>query len=75
MGRRKSGIEALTLKSGPTESGVSSPSPSPVGGEIIPIDKLSLLLSHYWLFLILLLLPFGFLLYKKRHFILRLLLR
>jgi len=70
---RKKGVDALTIKSGPTESG--APSPSPVGGEIIPIDKLSLLLSHYWLFLILLLFPFGFLLYKKRHFVLRLLLR
>ncbi len=37
----------------------------PVGGEIVPINKLSLLLSQYWLLIILLLVPFALLLYMK----------
>ena len=38
----------------------------PVGGEIVPINKLSLLLAQYWLLIILLLVPFALLLYAKR---------
>lgn len=72
-------MEALSVKSGPTESGEVAPPPpvlpsSPVGGEMIPVDKLSIFLSHYWLLLILLFLaPFAFILYKKRGLALRLL--
>jgi hypothetical protein len=56
----KKRVDALTIKSGPTESGEVS-----VGGEVISIDKLSLFLSQNWLLILLLLLPLGFLLYKK----------
>ena len=56
----KKRVDALTIKSGPTESGEIS-----VGGEVISIDKLSLFLSQNWLLILLLLLPLGFLLYKK----------
>ena len=55
----KNRVDALTIKSGPTESGA-------VGGEIMPVDTLTLLLSHNWVLILLLLLPLGFLLYKKR---------
>lgn len=55
----KKRVDALSIKSGPTESGV-------VGGEIMPVDKLTLLLSNNWVLVLLFLLPLGFLLYKKR---------
>lgn len=58
--------QALTFKSGPTESGAAA-TPNPVGGTLIPIDKLSVFLSNFWFILILLLLvPFGIIFYKKR---------
>jgi len=62
---KKKRVDALTIKSGPTESGEVSV----VGGEVISIDKLSLLLSRNWLLILLLLLPLGFLLYKKWHMV------
>ncbi|MCP8311079.1 MAG: hypothetical protein L6N94_06245 [Candidatus Methylarchaceae archaeon HK01M] len=73
---RKRRVNALSLKSGPTESGIlqvpNEPS-TPVGGELLPA------VSQYWLLIILLLLPLGFLLYKKRStlfpWILKLLMR
>ena len=58
----KKRVDALTIKSGPTESGVES-----VGGDVLSVDKLSLLLSRSWLLILLLLLPLSFVLYKKRH--------
>jgi len=65
----KRNVDALTLKAGPTQSGVPSPSPppQPVGGEIIPIDKISVFLSQYWILIaILVALPLMLALYKKR---------
>jgi len=56
----KKRVDALTIKSGPTESGDIA-----VGGEVISMDKLSLVLSQNWLLILLLMLPLGFLLYKK----------
>ncbi|MCP8311103.1 MAG: hypothetical protein L6N94_06365, partial [Candidatus Methylarchaceae archaeon HK01M] len=63
---RKRRVDALNLKSGPTESG-EAPAPiepiepsTPVGGELLPA------VSQYWLLILLLLLPLGLLLYKKR---------
>ena len=70
MGRKD--VEALTLKPGPTISGGVA---EPVGGEILPIDKLSVFLSNYWILILFLLLPFGFLLYKKRDMVIRFLTR
>jgi hypothetical protein len=61
----KKRIDALTIKSGPTESG-GTPSKF-VGGDVVSIDKLSLLLSNNWVLIILLLLPLSVLLYKKRN--------
>ena len=58
----KKRVDALTIKSGPTESGIE-----PVGGDVLSVDKLSLLLSRNWLLILLLLLPLTFLLYKKRR--------
>jgi hypothetical protein len=55
----KKRVDALSIKAGPTESGV-------VGGEIMPVDTLTLLLSHTWVLVLLFLLPLGVLLYKKR---------
>jgi hypothetical protein len=41
---------------------------------MLPVDKLSVFLSNYWLFVLLLfMLPFAFLFYKKREFALKLL--
>lgn len=72
---RTSRVEALNLKSGPTQSGGSYPPPPvPVGGEMVPIDKLSVFLSNYWILVILLLLlPAALVLYKKREIALKLL--
>ena len=63
-------VDALKVKSGPTESGVEVP---PVGGEMLPIDKLGAFSSSYGvLILILLILPIAFVLYKKRGLALKL---
>lgn len=63
----KRNVDALTLKAGPTQSGVQPPPPQPVGGEIIPIDKISVFMSQYWVLIaILVALPLMFVLYKKR---------
>ncbi|MCP8312343.1 MAG: hypothetical protein L6M37_05275 [Candidatus Methylarchaceae archaeon HK02M1] len=69
---RKRRVDALSLKSGPTESGevVAPIEPStPVGGELLPA------VSQYWLLILLLLLPLSFLLYKKRNVLLPWILR
>jgi hypothetical protein len=68
----KRNVDALILKAGPTESGIpptTSPPPGPVGGEVIPIDKISLFLSQYWFLIAILLLPVAYVLYKKRRMI------
>jgi hypothetical protein len=69
--------QALTLRSGPTRSGNSTPTmapPTPVGGETLPIDKLSIFLSSSWiLILLILILPVAFVLYKKRDVTLKIL--
>jgi hypothetical protein len=68
----KRNVDALILKAGPTESGIpptTSPPPGPVGGEVIPIDKISLFLSQYWFLIAILLLPVAYVLYKKRSMI------
>ncbi len=67
---KKRHIDGLNIKPGPAVSGDQMG--NPVGGEIIPINKLSLLLSQYWLLLIILLIPFAFLLYTKRGIALKL---
>ena len=68
-------VDALSIKSGPSESGNGSPPPREiVGGEIFSVDALSVLLSQYWLLLVLLI-PFGFLLYKKRGLLSRLIIK
>jgi len=64
-------IQALTLKSGPTQSGVEV---TPVGGEMVPADKLSVFLSSSWmLILLILVLPIAFILYRKRDVTLKIL--
>jgi hypothetical protein len=76
LGRsRNSRVEALTLKPGPTQSGAAGPAlPPPVGGEMLPVDKLSVFLSNYWILVALvLLLPVALALYKKREMALKLL--
>jgi hypothetical protein len=74
---RVSRVDALSLKSGPTQSGVAPQPPPlhpPVGGEMFAADKLSVFMSNYWLAVILLLLlPLAVLFYKKRELALRLL--
>ena len=65
--------QALIIKSGPTESG-GGPDPAPVGGEMVPVDKLSIFLSSSWILLLLILvLPVAFILYRKRNVTLKLL--
>ncbi|MCJ7456700.1 hypothetical protein MUP07_08165 [Candidatus Bathyarchaeota archaeon] len=72
--RRTRHVGALVLKSGPTQSGGAVVPGPVVGGEMLPVDKLSVFLSNYWLFVLLLfMLPFAFLFYKKREFALKLL--
>jgi hypothetical protein len=63
---KKKRVDALSIKSGPTESGEIAPS-TIVGGDVVSIDKLSLLISNNWVLILLLLLPLSFLLYKKRN--------
>ena len=65
--------QALTLKSGPTESGTLMES-TPVGGKMVPVDKLSVFLASSWiLILLILILPVAFILYRKRDVTLKLL--
>jgi len=65
-------IQALTVKSGPTESGL--PPRTPVAGELVPIDKLSVFLSSSWiLILLILVLPIAYVLYRKRDVTLKIL--
>ena len=66
--------QALTVKSGPAESGSDASPPAPVGGEMIPIDKLSVFLSSSWvLILLILIVPIAFILYRKRDVTLKIL--
>lgn len=63
-------IQALNVKSGPTESGEEVP----VAGEMIPVDKLSVFLSSSWiLILLILIVPVAFILYRKRDATLKIL--
>jgi hypothetical protein len=63
-------VDAVKVKSGPTESGIDV---TPVGGEMLPVDKLGIFSSSYGiLILILLILPVAFVLYKKRGLALKL---
>lgn len=72
----KKRVDALTIKSGPTESGGTPNGGNRlVGGDILSVDKLTLLLSRNWLLILLLLLPLSFVLYKKRHTIFNQLIR
>ncbi len=65
-------VDGLNVKAGPSESGVPSPSPSPsptpnpVGGQIGPINQVSVFLSQYGILFLLLVIPLAFVLYKKR---------
>lgn len=56
-------VEAFQIKSGPSQSGAGS---SAVGGEGLPVDKLSVFLSQYWILILLIIIfPVAFVLYKK----------
>jgi hypothetical protein len=63
---KKNHVEGLTIKRGPAEglAQVVTVKPAPVGGELIPANLLASLPRHLLLLLILLL-PLGFLLYRK----------
>ena len=66
--------QALTVKSGPTESGFGDASGPTVGGEMVPVDKLSIFLSSSWLLILfILILPVAFILYRKRDVTLKIL--
>ncbi|WP_455369605.1 hypothetical protein [[Eubacterium] cellulosolvens] len=63
--------QALMVKSGPAESGIET---TPVGGEIVPADKISIFFSSSWiLILLILVLPVAFILYRKRDATLKML--
>jgi hypothetical protein len=69
MARRK--IDGLDFKAGPTQSGLAAtptPSSTPlqVGGEMMDINLVSVILSKYWPLVVIMLVPFAFVLYKKR---------
>ena len=69
-------VSALSIKPGPTESGTittPTPTPRPVGGTVVPVDKLLVFLSNFWPIMLLLLLPAAFILYKKRNLVLKML--
>jgi len=64
----KKRVDALTITSGPTISGIPSPNGNDlVGGDVLPIDKLALFLSQNWVLFLLFLLPLSLLLYKNRR--------
>ena len=67
--------QALTFRSGPTESGGRPTTPPPpVGGEMIPIDKISVFLSSSWILILLILIaPIVFIFYRKRDSTLKIL--
>ncbi len=65
--------QALTFEPGPTESGRIN-GVHPVGGEMVPVDKLSVFLSSSWiLILLIMILPVAFILYRKRDVSLKIL--
>jgi hypothetical protein len=67
MAKRK--VDGLSFKAGPTQSGLLATPPTtppPVGGEIIDINTLAVLLSRYWLLILVLLIPLALVFYKKR---------
>jgi hypothetical protein len=67
-------VQGLSIKSGPTESGIHAGGPIPVGEEMFAADKLSIFFSNYWTLLVLLLLtPLAALFCKKRDKALKLL--
>ncbi len=68
---KKRQVDGFNIKAGPTASGIPS-GIEPVGGEIVPINKLSLLLTQYWFLIMLLLIPFALLLYAKRSMAMKL---
>ncbi|WP_455280633.1 hypothetical protein [[Eubacterium] cellulosolvens] len=64
-------IQALSFKIGPAEAGFR---PEPVGGEMVPVEKLSVFLSSSWILILLILIaPIAFILYKKRDATLKML--
>jgi len=68
-------VEALNIKSGPTESGLPAPPPKPVGGDVFLSDKLSLIFSTYWPIIALALIFLSYLLYSRKHKIIKFLWR
>ena len=65
---KATGAQALTVKSGPTESGFGDANGPTVAGEMVPVDKISVFLSSSWLLILLILiLPVAFILYRKRN--------
>ncbi|OGD54147.1 hypothetical protein A3K80_02280 [Candidatus Bathyarchaeota archaeon RBG_13_38_9] len=65
--------QALKFSSGPTQSGIE-PEARIIGGEMVPVDKLSMFLSSSWiLILLILILPVAFILYRKRDVTLKML--
>ncbi len=66
LAKRK--IDGLSIKPGPTQSGilVGTQDHYPVGGEVTGINAISVFLSTYWPLIVILLIPIGLFLYKKR---------
>ncbi|MDD1764645.1 MAG: hypothetical protein LUQ46_01360 [Candidatus Methanomethyliaceae archaeon] len=65
----KGRVEALLIKPGPTQSGPvprPPPQPAPVGGEVLQVDKMSLILSQELLIILLIAIPVTFFLFYKR---------
>lgn len=68
----KTRAEALLIKPGPTQSGGHKY--QPVGGEVLQIDKMSLVWSQELLLILLIVIPLAlFLFYKKPSILLKLL--
>ena len=68
-------MEAFNIKSGPTESGGPAPPPKPVGGDVFLSDKLGILVSAYWPIIALMLIFLSYLLYSRKHKIIKFLWR
>ena len=72
----KKRVDALTMPLGPSASGVTpNGGDRLVGGDVLSVDKLSLVFSRNWLLILLVLLPLTVLLYKKRRTVFSILLR
>jgi hypothetical protein len=65
-------VDALSILRGPTQGFLPAPPSQPTGGNILPIDKLSLISTQLLIIFILLMVPVAIYLYKRPGVLLKL---